>query len=129
MPERTFGAEIYGWDEESLIQAKKRWGVSMQAILMRLRSIGLISSHQLTRAFQQVNLRGQRRKEPLDGEMQPEETRLLRKAIEFANENRALELNEFLVGAGYPAWFLEQTTGLSRGIVSPVNVVPFKLRA
>jgi Zn-dependent peptidase ImmA (M78 family)/transcriptional regulator with XRE-family HTH domain len=128
MPETTFASEIYGVDEDSLIAAKKRWGVSMQAIIMRLNGIGLISERQKVRWFQQISAKGQRKKEPLDGITNPERGRLLRKATEFIEENRLLSFPEFFDKAKYPPWYLETVTGLENVASAVENVVPFRLK-
>ncbi len=128
MPEITFAREIYGVDDESLIAAKKRWGVSMQAIVMRLNGIGLISDSQKARWFQQLSAKDQRKKEPLDGVTKPERGRLLKRAVEFIKENHILDFSSFFDKAKYPAWFLEAVTGLENTATVPANVLPFRLK-
>jgi Zn-dependent peptidase ImmA (M78 family) len=128
MPEATFAKEIYGVDEGSLIATKQRWGVSMQAIIMRLNEIGLLSDYQKVRAFQQISAKGQRKKEPLDGVVPPERGRLLKKAIEFLKETGVLEIPDFFERARYPQWFLEAVTGLKNAVVATSNVVQFRLK-
>jgi Zn-dependent peptidase ImmA (M78 family)/transcriptional regulator with XRE-family HTH domain len=129
MPESTIASEIYGIDEQSLIATKKRWGVSMQDILMRLHDIGLISDHQKTRAFQIISAKGQRKKEPLDGITERERGRLLKKAVEFLNENNVLSYSEFFDKAKYPACILEAVTGIQNAVAAATNVIAFRLKA
>lgn len=128
LPEHTFAKEIYSTDEKSLLAIKERWGVSMQAVIMRLHSIGLITEWQKIRAFQQISVRGQRKKEPLDDSMIPERSRLTKKAVQFLNEHNILDVNEFFVRATYPKWFIESITGLEKSSATNSNIVPFRLK-
>jgi Zn-dependent peptidase ImmA (M78 family)/DNA-binding XRE family transcriptional regulator len=128
LPERTFAKEIYGVDRDSLIGAKERWGVSMQAILMRLHQIGLLGDRQLTRAFQQISAAGQRKREPLDDVSSPERPRLFKKIIDLVREKSVLAWDDFIARAAYPLWFLEQATGVSSTPDPTQNVLQFKLR-
>lgn len=129
MPESTIASEIYGLDEQSLIAAKERWGVAMQAIVMRLSDIGLINDHQKVRWFQRLSAKGQRKKEPLDGVTPPERGRLFKKAVEFISNNQNISSPELFDKARYPNWFLEAVTGLENLVTTPSNVVPFRLKA
>lgn len=129
LPERTFTAEMYGFDEASLLSAKKRWGVSMQAMVVRLHSIGLINDHQKTRVFVQFSAKGYRRKEPLDDVTKPERGRLLKKAAEFLSEHQKLQIWEMFEQAKYPAWFVEAITGIKNAIMPTANVLQFRLKS
>jgi Zn-dependent peptidase ImmA (M78 family)/DNA-binding XRE family transcriptional regulator len=128
MPEATFARDVYALDQDSLVEAKKKWGVSIQAILMRLKAIGSISAYQLARAFQLLSSKSQRRKEPLDGTIKPERARLLKRAIEFMKDKSIASFDELIYDAIYPRKFMEVATGLVFA-TSNENVVPFKLRA
>ena len=129
MPENTFSRFAYGIDLKSLIELKKQWGVSMQAAIMRMHSLGLISESQKTRAFQQISAAGFRRKEPLDGEVPREQTRLFKKVADFLRVNSVLTTDDFFLLSGYPEAFLEALTGLKRApVIEASNVVQFRLK-
>jgi Zn-dependent peptidase ImmA (M78 family)/transcriptional regulator with XRE-family HTH domain len=128
LPERTFAKGIYGTDRASLLAAKSKWGVSMQAILMRLRQIGLISERQLMRGFQQISAAGHRKKEPLDDTTKPERARLYLRIMEFVKERINLAWDDFVDGCAYPIWFISQVTGITVTPNPTQNVIPFKLR-
>ncbi len=49
-----------------LAQLKARWGVSMQAQIMRASHLGLIDEHRRTSLFKQLSARGWRKKEPVE---------------------------------------------------------------
>lgn len=58
----AFGASRMTLDD--FVAFRQRWGVSIQALVMRAKAIGLISSDQLTRLYKQINARGWRKSEP-----------------------------------------------------------------
>ncbi len=67
MPAETFAEEVSApVTLTTLTNLKKRWKVSMQAIVMRCRGLALISERQARYLFQQISARGWRKKEPVD---------------------------------------------------------------
>jgi Zn-dependent peptidase ImmA (M78 family)/DNA-binding XRE family transcriptional regulator len=64
-----------------LVELKHRWGVSMQALVMRATDLGVITERQRKYLFQQISSRGWRTDEPLN--LPPEKPRLLRKMVEL----------------------------------------------
>lgn len=65
-----------------LLYLKEVWGVSIQALLYRARSLELMSEHRYRRAVTELNARGWRRQEPGD-DGQAERPVLLAKAIDL----------------------------------------------
>ena len=63
-----------------LIELKQIWGVSIQALIMRAKSLGAITERQQKYLFQQISQRGWRSDEPV--RVDPEKPRLLRKMVE-----------------------------------------------
>jgi Zn-dependent peptidase ImmA (M78 family) len=47
-----------------LIIVRRQWKVSIQALVMRAHDLGLLSSHQKARYYQQISARGWRKAEP-----------------------------------------------------------------
>lgn len=113
-PYKTFLKEVYSVDYDSLIELKKRWGISAQAIVMRLNILQVITDSQKIRFFSKMNIEGQRRKEKLDGETRPERSELLKRIAEFLSENNILYLNEFSPRTGIPEWFVEMASGIKK---------------
>lgn len=64
----------------SLVELKKRWGVSMQALVVRSRDLQVITERQYKYLFQQMGSHGWRVEEPVH--VPAERPRLLRKMIE-----------------------------------------------
>jgi Zn-dependent peptidase ImmA (M78 family) len=65
-----------------LAELKARWGVSIQALLVRALHLGIVTMRQYKYLFQQLSVRGWRTKEPV--EITIERPRLIRQMIEKA---------------------------------------------
>jgi Zn-dependent peptidase ImmA (M78 family)/DNA-binding XRE family transcriptional regulator len=67
----------------SLVPLKKRWGVSLQALAMRAREIGVISDRQCRYLFEQMSQRGWRKREPSNLNLHVERPRALLQMAEL----------------------------------------------
>ena len=72
-PAAAFVNEIYSVTVAGLLDAKRRWKLSVQTMIRRAFDLGLISEYQYGRAFRTLSAKGFRKREPLDDEMAPEE--------------------------------------------------------
>jgi Zn-dependent peptidase ImmA (M78 family)/DNA-binding XRE family transcriptional regulator len=102
VPEKAIAQEFYSTDLNALKDLKKRWGVSMQALVMRLHSIDLVSDSQKRYFFQKIATMGYRKKEPLDDVMVKEESRTIKRIIELLNSKSVLLASEFLTKFSFP---------------------------
>ncbi len=68
----------------SLAPLKLRWGVAMQAIVMRAFDLTIISQSQKQRLFEQIGAKGWRMREPANLDIPVEKPRALRKMAEIA---------------------------------------------
>lgn len=66
-----------------LVPLKKRWGVSLQALTIRARDIGVISDRQCRYLFEQMSQRGWRKREPENLDVGVERPRALRQMAEL----------------------------------------------
>lgn len=71
----------------SYISLKKRWGVSIQALIRRVKDIGMIGESQYDYLNKQISYRGYRKKEPYDDEIRHETPQVLKRAIELLYKN------------------------------------------
>lgn len=121
----------------SLAPMKRRWGVSLQALIMRARSLGIITNRRTRSLFQEINAGGHRLKEPEELAIPVERPRLFRKMAEMRYGAQLdvrrmagdLALHPTLVAAIVNAHATAQDL---RAVVThraPKNVVAFKLRA
>ena len=82
LPRDSFGQEVMSSSIEHFITLKKRWNVSIQAMIMRCQTLGILSENQILYLWKQVSKRRMKKREPLDDEVNPEEPSLLRLGIE-----------------------------------------------
>ena len=75
-----------GWTK--LAQLKRKWGISIAALLFRSKDLGLLSPIEFKNAMRYMSVRGWRKMEPGDREMGPPEVPVL-----VERSIRAIELN------------------------------------
>lgn len=68
----------------SLAPLKVRWGVSIQALIMRASNLNIINQWQKQRLFEQIGAKGWRTREPANLDITGEKPRALRKMAEIA---------------------------------------------
>lgn len=96
MPSNSFPCEVISNSIEHFILLKKRWKVSIQAMIMRCEKLGLFKDYQVRYLFAQINKRGIRKQEPLDDIIPPEKPYLFKQAIELLIENNVVSSEEIL---------------------------------
>ena len=94
LPERAFAADIQMITLDALQALKRRWGVSISAMLHRTRDLEWVSAQDNKRLWVNLSKRGWRTNEPLDDLLETERPRLLRKAIELLIESHVKEPRE-----------------------------------
>lgn len=82
MPIGGFEDSFYSSKMEHLIPLKQRWGVSVGAIVMHCKHIGLIDEHETDQLQRQINARGWKKVEPLDKDIVYEEPIKMRNYVE-----------------------------------------------
>jgi Zn-dependent peptidase ImmA (M78 family)/transcriptional regulator with XRE-family HTH domain len=90
LPAESFGSEVMSTSLDYFIISKKRWKVSIQAMIMRCRALDLLSESQVRYLFVQINKRGYRKNEPLDDVIIFEQPYLLKQAIQLLMENNVI---------------------------------------
>lgn len=112
MPREAIAADLGGRriDWPVMLEMKKRWQVSIAALLYRARDLELLTPTAYESAIKQMSRRGWRRQEP--GDLgQPEMPALLREAVKLLGEagialdHLAAELH---LGSGYVAALIGQ---------------------
>jgi len=131
LPTKTFLAEIYSVTLDALVILKRKWGVSVAAMIRRLRDLDLIDEAQHRSLNIQLRQRGWHRIEP--GDDQPREiSRLFYKTAEvLANEGDAT-LPDFALRSKLPRDMLASALEVDVTDLLPAalndNIVPFKLK-
>jgi Zn-dependent peptidase ImmA (M78 family)/transcriptional regulator with XRE-family HTH domain len=85
LPRQSFPTEIFTTRLDAFISLKKRWKVSIAAMVYRCKQLEIFDEDQVTNLYKQLSARRWRTREPLDDlEAMPlEQPRLLRRAIEM----------------------------------------------
>lgn len=131
MPASTFSQEIYTTRLNYFIELKKRWLVSIQAMIYRCDNLGIFSTEQILNMRRQVSARHMRKKEPLDNEIPLEEPTLLRKSIEIVLESQVKSPAEMINDLSISASDIETICGLEQGQLDehrPAEVIDLSLR-
>lgn len=131
LPEEGFAPEAVRIDLDYLLTLKRRWKVSLQAMMMRLESLGIVTKDQLGRFYQNLSRRRWRKEEPLDDELPTENPILFERASRFLAKEQALPFEEAFTRTQLPKGYLETFSGLQSGTLTnsqsiDTNVVQFR---
>lgn len=128
LPRETFWEDLIQYPNklEFYIELKKKWRVSISAMIIRAFRLGAITHNQYQYLMKQLSKKGWRTKEPLDDIIQVAKPTLLRKSIEILVENNVLDENEFVeqlqnYGLAINAQEVENLLGLDKGRLSRKN--------
>ena len=118
LPESTFGAEFIRRPTLDLFRSlKNKWNVSIQLMIMRCSDLGIISADDKARLFASLSARGWRRKEPLDGAIEPEEPSLFKRSFELLIERRLVSPRDISFRLALDDMDIEELAGLERGFL------------
>lgn len=131
LPAKSFLGEVYSISLDALVALKKKWGVSVAAMIRRFRDLGLVDENQNRYLNIQLRQRGWQREEP--GDDRPRETsRLFFKTAQVIADNSGISIADFAESSRLPRDVLASALELSEEELNlkprPDNVVPFKLR-
>jgi Zn-dependent peptidase ImmA (M78 family) len=115
LPVTTFGDDLFAVNLDTLLSIKRKWGVSIAMMIMRARHAGLISEEAERRLWINLSRRGWRKSEPYDDSMEPEEPRLLRRALEMILAEAAQTPADIVANLALAPFDIESLTGLPRG--------------
>ncbi|WP_262451916.1 helix-turn-helix domain-containing protein [Acinetobacter radioresistens] len=106
---------------ESLMLLKKRWGISLAAMIFKARNLNIISEEQYTKLWRSFRYRGYTKSEPYDEATSPEEPTLVKNTIMMLLEqggfDKANIIDKFALKkhlellAGLPKGFLDDDFG------------------
>lgn len=126
LPATTFSAEVYAASAESLISLKRRWRVSVAAMVMRLSDMGRISDLQKSHLMIQISRRGWRKREPFDDQIPAEQPLLLRRSVDLLLEQGLIQAEELVLRTHYSQADIEKLLGLTVGYLNepspPLNL-------
>ncbi|MEV4278693.1 helix-turn-helix domain-containing protein [Actinoplanes xinjiangensis] len=100
MPADVIRPQIRNLTLGKLVDLKREWGVSMQAIIERANELGVITATQRTNLYKSLSAKGWRTREPASDELLPEHARLAQN-IGDTLLGRGLKLSDIASMAGY----------------------------
>lgn len=119
LPARGFGAEVTTpVSLQGLVYLKKRWGVSVAAMIMRLRALGMISEDDYLRLIKHRSAKWGTRQEPNDDDRVPEEPRLLKRTMELLTNEGVISPDALPAMLGISARDVESLLSLPFGQLS-----------
>jgi Zn-dependent peptidase ImmA (M78 family)/DNA-binding XRE family transcriptional regulator len=124
MPIDSFGQEVYSSSLTHFKMLKKRWLVSIQAMITRCGNLEIFTESQVLYLRKQISKYKMRTYEPLDNEIPMEEPILLKQAIELILEHKAKTAPTILNDLNYPVNEIEELCNLENGrLTRPDNLV------
>jgi len=126
LPRRAFAAEFPrsaspSW--ESLRALKRRWGVSLSAIVRRARDLRLIDALFYQRAYKQMSARGWNTKEPDEQFIAEEDPELIATALRILDESGELAPAELARRLGWAPTLFTDVTGVPCAEL-PNDIIP-----
>lgn len=98
LPKNAFLRDVsmYPRDLKYYIELKKKWKVSISAMLIRANRLGVITDNQYQYLMKQMAINNWRNPEPLDNILIKQEPILLNKSIEILLQNKIFNAKEFM---------------------------------
>ena len=98
LPEKEFAEDVrpYATNLAYYAELKKRWKVSIAAMIRRAKDLGIITNDDYSKMMRNMQKQGIRKVEPLDDELMTAEPSLLRQAIKILFEQNVFTPSEFL---------------------------------
>lgn len=125
MPAESFGNDVAVYPNRisHYVGLKKKWNVSIMAMILRAHSLGYLSSNQYAYLMRQMSANGYRCKEPLDDLVEYKHPHALKQAITLlltkGNMSGEEIMNLFVANKfSVPANVLEELLDLEEGILS-----------
>ena len=127
LPVETFATDVrMPVTLDDLLLLKRRWGVSVAAIAMRLHTLGLLDDEGKLALFKRRSARWGGKTEPGDEDRKPEQPRLLRRTMDLLVDENVMPLDAIPRLIGLAASDIQLLAGLPDGYFQgKSNVVQF----
>ena len=128
LPAKTFGDDVSVFPNrlDHYIELKKKWNVSIMAMIMRANALGYLSTNQYSYLMRQMSTKGYRQTEPLDDLIEYRHPRALKQTVKLllTKGNMSAEdilglfvTNRFSISANV----IEELLDLEKGTLSKSN--------
>lgn len=119
LPARGFVPEVgLPVSLNGLLQLKQRWGVSVGAMILRLRALGVIDEDGYLRLIKYRSAKWGQKREPNDDDREPEQPRLLRRTFELLVNEGVIDADALPAYMGLSAHDLESLLSLPMNYLS-----------
>lgn len=120
LPKHSFPNEVFSPRLDAFVDLKRRWRVSIQAMICRCSDIGIFDETQILNLRKQVSFRKWRTKEPLDDPrvIPLEVPRLLAKAFALVSERGRMTVDEIVQAIQISPNFIEAMCNLPPGALA-----------
>lgn len=115
LPKQSFSEDFRYPTLNSLLYLKRKWNVSIGAMIIRSKELGLIEKSQADNLWINYSRRGWKKQEPLDDSIRPEIPRVLRKGFEVLIEKNIKTTGQILNDLPFESSDIEELTGLPKG--------------
>ncbi len=121
MPGESFGAEIWSPSLDTFVALKERWKISIASMIMRCRTLNIISEMAEKNLWKYYSSRGWRKCEPLDNKLIPESPKMLARSIRLLIDEGIKSRNDIISDIRLSASDIESLCGLPRGYMTDHN--------
>lgn len=139
LPEKAFRNDIHSFATElsNYVELKKKWRVSISAMIHRACELGVISMNQYQYLIRIMSKKGFREQEPLDSILEIPYPHMLKEAVELLITNNVFTKKEFLdefsnYGFSMEPEEIEKLFVLDKGYLSDIgdetNILPLVLK-
>jgi Zn-dependent peptidase ImmA (M78 family) len=132
LPKHSFPNEVFTPRLDAFVDLKRRWRVSIQAMIYRCSDLGIFDEGQILNMRKQVSFRKWRTQEPLDDPsiIALENPRLLSKAFELVAQSGRMGVDELKRAVQINPRFIEAMCNLPEGALAgsdpPLNTPTLK---
>lgn len=134
LPAKAFGNDVAAYPNRlgHYIELKKKWNVSIMAMIMRAYALGYLSANQYSYLMRQMSTRGYRQTEPLDDSIEYKHPHALKQSIGLlmtkGNMSGEDIMNLFATHKfSVPANVIEELLNLEEGTLSQTQKVESKI--
>lgn len=119
LPGKTFENDIYSSSINHFIQLKRKWKVSIGAMIYRCQDLELLTPNQIKYLKDQMSYSGYWKKEPLDDQIPLEKPFAHKQAFQLILDNHLVTPNEIIEEIGCSSQEIEKYSFLPQGTLKP----------
>ena len=123
LPLESFSDELFSTRIDAFLPMKRRWKVSIQAMVYRCKHLGVIDEDRATSLYKTISFRKWRRAEPYDDTIPPEEPQLLKRAANLLLSSGTNTPDEMARAIQINRRMIEQICNLPGGALNSTSVV------